>query len=222
VTHSGIETAVLIGMTAIAAVLGFVYHAALVGEVRRRRKEASRFPMFAVRDRLVELVADGKIAADDPAWRSTYATANGLLSLHQKLHVQEVFKQYLAYSIVVAAVPSFRAQALKTRGEIIRAQRRCPPFGRALREMEQAFRQMVEMRTGAWHTAGLRLFLWRLTLPAPFKPRLVIVGPAAPSPSAVQARAKVTRDRVRNARRSLNRGPQSGDLAAFASYAVAC
>ena len=222
VTRYGIELAALVA-TASAAVLGLVYHLDLLREARIRRREASRFPMFAVRDQLVELVARREIGSQEPAWTMTYATVNGLLNLHQKLNRDDVFKHYVAFSIAEAAIPALRIRAQRIRNQMERARKRYPSFGKVLAEMEQAFREMVEMRSGLWHTISLRFFLWRVSLPSPFKPRLVLRVVASPQPSPVALKTKTpAAPPVRDVRESLGRC-RSGDLAAFASYqSAAC
>jgi len=76
-----------IALVAASVMLFLVYSTEVRRDIRRTRCESSRFPLFAARDRLVMLIAEGKMREDDLAWSELYESVNTLLGMHKKLHM---------------------------------------------------------------------------------------------------------------------------------------
>jgi hypothetical protein len=73
----------LADITLLAAVLivAAVYHVFFTARwLRHHSAEAKKYRLFAVRDALVRLVAEGKISEDSPAFRKLYEGANVLVN----------------------------------------------------------------------------------------------------------------------------------------------
>jgi hypothetical protein len=63
-----------------------VYQVSVARELRAARKETSRFPLYAVRDALVDMHASGELDEKEAAWRNMYVAVCEALSLENEMH----------------------------------------------------------------------------------------------------------------------------------------
>jgi len=141
------------GLAALAGAL--TYHVSVLVELRRSRRETSRFPLFAARDDLVRLIVSGRMREADPAWSNLYRASNALLSMHQELHALDCFWRFLKLSVAIEMDPAKRAWRDQMRHVEDQAAERCPEFAAARDAMVVAFNHLVRRRTRLWHRALL-------------------------------------------------------------------
>ncbi len=145
-----------------ASVLAFVgfaclvhYHFAAARALGRAKRETSRFPLFAARDRLVMLVADGTMDEEDPSWARLYKSVNFLLQLEQQLHALDVAMKYINYQIALAKNPELQERLRQFERESQETQRKIPEFRAAQDALNRALAHMIGARTTAWHKVVL-------------------------------------------------------------------
>lgn len=129
----------------------------ILGEALR---ETSRFPLFAARDRLVCLVADGKMEEKDPAWQAIYSQVNFLLRMEQRLHLVDFATRYVKSQMQANHNAKYRAQLDRMRKIEAEAVARVPEFGAAIRAVNIGFIHIVHRRTSWVH----RVFFWPLVI----------------------------------------------------------
>jgi len=127
------------------------YHLSIYSELRESRRETSRFPMFAARDRLVRLVLDHEVDEDNPAWRHLYSGVNFWLSLDRSYHALDWVWRYLKYIAQAVTNPDLRRRHDSVKRELDQAADQIPAFREALRSTNVAFDHMIKRRTNAWH-----------------------------------------------------------------------
>lgn len=153
------QTALFEGLCAVAlivatALLG-LYFVSVSRELGQARRETSRFPLFAVRRRLVQLVAEGKIKEDDPAWQSLYARVNFLLRMDQRLDALDLVARYSRSQLEVDNNPRVRTRFEHIRRLEREATARVPEFAEVVRETEGALLYLVHRRTTRLHLSAL-------------------------------------------------------------------
>ena len=152
-----------------ASVIGLsAYFGSVLRELRWARRETSRFPMFAARDRLIRLVASGAVSARDPGWAYTYRGVNGMLGLHQELHLLDLIARYASYIAAIRSDPELRRRAQRIGRLSDATSRKVPEFVVVLREIDQALTHLVARRTTRLHLVWLflRVLLPTLSLKA--------------------------------------------------------
>lgn len=129
-------------------------------EIREARRETSRFPMFAARDELLDVVLRGSMAETDVAWRNLYRGVNSALGLHRKLDALSRVRLILRRNAEIRKNPQLHA-ALAEMGRIEdEAARAHPDFAQARDHVVVAFDHLVRRRTTVWHqTALLALYI---------------------------------------------------------------
>lgn len=127
------------------------YHWSIGRELAHARHETSRFPMFAARDKLVFLIASGKMTEEDHGWRSLYDSVSFVLNIHQQLNQFDIMKRYVEYLVAVERNPRLRSHIEKAHAQEDYSARRVPEFARARQEVRTAFQYLIERRTTRWH-----------------------------------------------------------------------
>jgi hypothetical protein len=204
--------AVCLGLAAAAFALWCHYLIAVWRESLRSRKEISRYPMFAARDRLVRLVIDGEMSEGDPAWRATYASVTELLKMHQRLRLINVVSNFARHIVEVLTNPAVRERTERLNLQLKRAKKASPAFAETSIQIESAFSHMVWMRTGVFPHAQMRLFLLWFRIKLAIRPIHVAV--------AVVEHRRTERRRVKRiyaggVSRALR--PNSSDIAGFSA-----
>lgn len=163
-SSAGVVTACV--LLAGSVVLLVAYITSVTAELRFNRHETSRFPMFAVRGRLVQLVADGVISEDDPGWQNLYRLINFMLRMDQKLNQLDFVLQYARSQLASDRNPQIRARVAERRRIEKETLERVPEFAAVHQQLGVALGFLVQRRTGLWHwmlLAILRLFAWAIT-----------------------------------------------------------
>lgn len=135
-----------------------IYVNSIVVIVRQSRKHTSRFKMFAARDQLVLLVADGTLEESNPAWKLEYVLINDVLGIHQKLNRFD-----LLWSVAKFRVAKENNEELNRRCEeldqcLVQESKRTPALAKVMQEADEGFRHLVHTRTQWWHRIALLLF----------------------------------------------------------------
>lgn len=142
---------ILLVSTATAGLVA--YHWSIGRELRQARKETSRFPMFAVRDELVDLVLDGRMDETDPAWRNLYRGVSHILGMHHELDSLDCLKKYLKRSMEIERDATLKARFTAKRQIEDEAARNNPDFAAARDRAVESFAHIVRRRTTTWHKA---------------------------------------------------------------------
>lgn len=125
-------------------------------ELRLARQETSRFQLFAVRQHLVMLIAEGKMGEQDPAWRSAYERINFFLRMDQKLHMLDLLWRYVRSQVEAERNPRVKARLEHLRKTEKKAAADVPEFSKVLNESVRAMLLLVDQRTNWFH----RVVLW--------------------------------------------------------------
>jgi len=133
-----------------------IYYYSICREINAAKRETSRFPLFAARDRLIGLVIDERMSEDDTVWKSTYATANMLLDLDQRLHLKDIVKMFVDYRIELDKNPNLKRKVADLKKKTSAARNRVPEFDRIENEMFFAINHLIKKRT----PISQRLVLW--------------------------------------------------------------
>lgn len=151
---------VLFGGSLVVAVLCLVvYHASLRREEHELLRETSRFPMFAARGALVELVATGRMAEKEAAWNNAYRAVNSLLGMHQQLHALDILSRYAKHVSRMETDPAYRQMFVRMLNVEKAASARIPEFGAACAAIQSACMHIVQRRTRARHRVVLLAFM---------------------------------------------------------------
>lgn len=133
-----------------------------VRKLYEMRRHSSRFPLFAVRDQLIQLVVVGKMSEDDDAWQAAYTTVNHLLHLDRKLTI---------WSFTLRLLKSKRAEErdadLKRSRELLgrklrKASERVPGFRNVLRDLDSGLLSLVADRTTKLEFLSFRSLVYSL------------------------------------------------------------
>jgi hypothetical protein len=144
----------------VAAIMLTVYQWALRHEIRSTRWEVSRFPLYAARDALVQIVAEKKMDESDPAWIALYEDVNTLLRLQTKTSMVAVARRYMNYLVRVSQDPLLQE---KRKAEFARdnaAAAAVPEFAAIRKAVHKGVSQIVNRRA----TDGLRGMLGTLVV----------------------------------------------------------
>jgi hypothetical protein len=134
-----------------AALFGLVVIAARIVMVRRAIRRSvfntSRFPLFAARDRLIELVRVGAIAEEDHVWSGMYGAVNDLLNPRKRHTLFSMLHESLGFAVRVASNKGFRQRFVQFRQEIDRKSEEVPALKEVLDEVNRALWEMYYRRT---------------------------------------------------------------------------
>lgn len=136
-----------------------LFHFGIYAELRQARRETSRFPMFAARDLVVNLVLDGDVNEQDLAWQRLYRNVNFFLSMHQNLHVLDCTWRYLRRVAQIAADPKLKKYYADGRLRQDRKAAQLPAFKAAVLATNSAFTHIVERRSNMWHVTCVWMLL---------------------------------------------------------------
>ncbi len=132
-------------------------------DAKASRRDSSRFPMFAVRDDLIYLVASGQMHETDPAWKLLYLTANHFLDLSINSTIFEVIKAKAEVAMRAAQDPKIRERLKEIDEALASAAERTPQFGRVLQGMGGALRSLTRDRTPRWQWYTLTILVAIIT-----------------------------------------------------------
>ncbi|MDB4959728.1 MAG: hypothetical protein JWO36_7297 [Myxococcales bacterium] len=128
-------------------------------DARETRRDSSRFAMFAVRDRLVYLVAFNEMKESDPAWQLMYFTVNHMLDLSYDSSILSVLIRNARHAARVAKDVETR-MAVRVIEKLIKdGERQTPEFGKVVKRMELALQSMSKARTPDWQWSLLLLIV---------------------------------------------------------------
>jgi len=96
----------------VLAVVGAHAAYAFVFPLRRERRKTQRYPLFAMRHRMVMLVADGKLEEDDEVFQFLYESVNYLIPHAKHMGRWEIFRSIVKSPIVKLADDQFRTHLL--------------------------------------------------------------------------------------------------------------
>lgn len=133
--------------TLLAIVFLCLYYYSIIRELDASRRETSRYSLFAARDHLVMLVADGVISEDDPIWRRTYFSVNYFLDLDKELNIRHMARRYIKYVHALENNPELRDLVKRYKMETDARAKEIPEFGAAIKEINEALQELVRRRT---------------------------------------------------------------------------
>lgn len=116
------------------------------------KRHVARFPMFAVRDRLVRLVANGQMREDDPVWAIVYFTVNHQLDFNRNSSPWALVAEHMRYS----RRKEHERDVIDGIGEVILE--RClsiPDFGSALVAFDRSMVLAARQQAHWWDRVGL-------------------------------------------------------------------
>lgn len=144
-------------MLTVATALGFVALAILVAcevsvyrDLARAHQDAARFPLFAVRDQLVQLVADGVMNEDEPAWQHAYRSVNQLLDIRNTMDIWDFVKSILDHQMQMREDALLRDEFNAFVVEQEQASQRCPTYADVLVSYDAAVQYMVRKRSSVF------------------------------------------------------------------------
>lgn len=213
----GMPDAISVGAGLLGLGLWLHFMLSVWRESLRSRKEISRYSMFAARDRLVRIVIDGEMSEENPAWRATYASVTELLKMHQRLHLVDVVSRFAKYIFAVLADPALRERVNRLDDQMKKASKTSPRFAAVTKDIEDAFRRMVGMRTSGAHMFAVRAYVFWLNLKLRLMPIRIAVAivPDQRRSETRRARRKYGSDVARALR------PSSSDIAGFSATCAA-
>ena len=151
--------AALFGLLVIAARIVFVRNT-----IRRSVFNTSRFPLFAARDNLIDLIRRGVVTEQDPVWSSLYACVNDLLSPNKRHTLFSMFHESLRFSVRVANDKQYRQKFIEFRREQDERAKENPELGRVMEEINLALWNMYYRRTVIFWLRAYLFVLRKLVL----------------------------------------------------------
>lgn len=140
-------------LSALSLIFLLGYHISIRKELTHSRRDISRFPLFAARDELVLLIADGTLKEADAGWQVMYRIVNQMLKMDQEMDA-------LSLTILVLRNNLRADKDLKTqkkKRELIRKVNqtchRHPEFKAVVGKIDHAVVKLVLHRSSAWHIA---------------------------------------------------------------------
>jgi hypothetical protein len=129
----------------------FLYQRSISKTLHEQLRETSRFPLFAARDQLVALVAEGRVREDDEAWSALYGAVNSMLGMHQKLHTLDIAVSFTRCMLAMAQKPELRKQFDRERQNEETLAAKVPAFAAARDAVNSAMFHLIKKRTNALH-----------------------------------------------------------------------
>src|SRR5687768_346692 len=108
--HTEVVWFVCAGATMVALTYLYWFHWQIERGLRRAWHRRARYPLFEARDDLVMLVVDGKMTADDPAWKRAYTGVNALLGLHERISLFKLIELRAMFLVRAERDPEERAR----------------------------------------------------------------------------------------------------------------
>lgn len=124
-------------------------------DLKRAKKEISRFPLFEARGQLVQLVAEGKISEDEPAWQNIYSQVNFLLRMDQNLDALDMLSRFFQAQVAAERDPQLKKHLDSVFALERKSAKEVPEFGRAVAQTDRALAYLVYRRTTRWHRMTL-------------------------------------------------------------------
>lgn len=119
-------------------------------DARNSRRDSSRFDMFAVRDRLVFLVASKRMSEDDPAWQIMYETVNTTLDISYQTTILGQLVRRARYATKIARDSEYADRVNKIDELLKAAARKTPAFSKIISQLDSALYSMARARTPTW------------------------------------------------------------------------
>ena len=135
---------------AVAAAILIGAHTYYWIDARDSRRDSSRFPLFAVRDDLVFLIASKKMLESDPAWKILYQTVNHLLDISCNTTMFSMVFRNARIATRVQASGEAADLFRRIQGILETGARQVPEFANALIQMDAAMLSMTRERTPRW------------------------------------------------------------------------
>jgi|GEM_PF-5663959 len=164
--------------------------------LRAYRLDSSRFPMFAARDALVELVAAGHMKETDEVWARSYLAANRLLHLRSRGDIMFFLNQRMEHEAAMQRDLLRKREFELFLRKARRAVQETPEFGTALEQFGRGINCMIRERTTllTWTSllgihglarlvAKIREWKWSFRLPSGQKSTVESVMVAAGLPA---------------------------------------
>jgi len=120
--------------------------------------------MFAARDSLVHLVANGVMSEDDHPWKWSYKSVAMLLRTHQKWHLLGVVLRYARYVAKTHSEPIEQKRRAEIEAQMNAACEAHPEFKVVQNQIGEAFQAMVSARTNVCHEALVLLLVASLSV----------------------------------------------------------
>jgi hypothetical protein len=116
-------------------------------DIRHLNRKTSRFPLFAARDYLIQLVAEGIVSENEPAWQDIYEGVNSLLNLDEQWHLRQVIKLHIQHQQCIISDKNFSKKWKKRLDQREKLIERCPRFAEIDRQVQNGFLCLVRERT---------------------------------------------------------------------------
>jgi len=124
----------------------------------------SRFPLFAVRDELVGLIASGAMEESDPAWKAAYSSIRNLLDLKHRADFVKFLKDWIGFQLDLCRDEARHQQFVAATAKLEKRARDIPEFQTVLEHYSEATLKMYVRRTSSRLKATLFLFRLRCWL----------------------------------------------------------
>lgn len=125
-------------------------------EVRRRH---TRFPMFAARDHVVLLVAEGCMDEKDPAWALVYAGTNVWLSPRRNYSIWHQLFSYMRHEKRMQSDRKLARRVEQMQKALVERAMELPEFGEVVLQIESARRIIMRGQTHWWDRLAIRVLL---------------------------------------------------------------
>lgn len=140
----------------------FGFYFSIRAELWHSRKKISRFPLFAIRDRLVLMIADGTMEEGNYAWRSAYVAVNNMLDLNPTYDLWQVCVRFVRLNKRLSGDATERAR-FDEFVQIIKDEReKNPQYDQVVKDLDTEFGRMIWTRTKVRHFIAGILFLLSL------------------------------------------------------------
>lgn len=152
------NTVVIGWIGAVLGLAGFALAQAVYSwESYRVRRYHARFPMFAARDEMVRLVAEGAMDEDDPAWALAYTGCNIWLSPRTSHSIWSDLSTRLRDARARRKDPKAAERLERLKHVLVQRAVAIPAFGSAIIQSDDARRRLMRGRTHWWDRVAFRL-----------------------------------------------------------------
>ena len=196
-------------IAASLALFGYVLAQAMYSwDLYQVRRVHARFPMFAARDRVVRLVAEGYMKESDPAWAIVYTGTNIWLNPERNYSVWHEIISYMRREKQMQSNPEIARRSKKVEKILVERAAEFPAFHEVIMQIDNARRVIMRSCMHWWDRCAISVLL--LTT---YVLRLVL-RPLAPrrrnsdQPAGREARAPIVRLRPRDVYKVLDNSTQ--------------